>query len=120
LAEKSENCHVEGRGLKLLEKPSYDIWTFPSQDFSTTSHRRELGVCSGDDRRPIRRRLGIKLPAAGSKRSGAKPPALGNFSIKITYFYAYFCQNSYFKAISHQLKAFKISLNVPVQNMDKW
>jgi len=35
-----------------------------------------------------------------------------NFSVKITYFYAYFGQNSYFKAITHQLKAFKISLNV--------
>jgi len=28
-----------------------------------------------------------------------------NFSIKITHFYAYFSQNSYFKAITHQLKA---------------
>jgi len=28
-----------------------------------------------------------------------------NFSIKITHFYAYFRQNSYFKAITHQLKA---------------
>jgi len=35
-----------------------------------------------------------------------------NFSIKITHFYAYFGQNSYFKAIIDQLKAFKISLNV--------
>jgi len=35
-----------------------------------------------------------------------------NFSIKITHFYAYFGQNSYFKAITHQLEAFKISLNV--------
>jgi len=41
---------------------------------------------------------------------GAKPPASGdicNFSIKITHCYAYFGQNSYFKAITHQLKAFK-------------
>jgi len=45
---------------------------------------------------------------------GAEPPGLGdfcNFSVKMTYFYAYFGQNSYFKAIIHQLKAFKISLN---------
>jgi len=35
-----------------------------------------------------------------------------NFSIKITHFYAYFGQNSYFKAITHQLKSFKINLNV--------
>jgi len=35
-----------------------------------------------------------------------------SFSIKITHFYAYFGQNSYFKAITHQLKGFKISLNV--------
>jgi len=38
--------------------------------------------------------------------------ALGNFSIKITHFYAYFDQKSYFKEITRQLKAFKISLNV--------
>jgi len=31
------------------------------------------------------------------------------FSIKITHFNAYFGQNSYFKAITRQLKAFKIS-----------
>jgi len=30
-----------------------------------------------------------------------------NFSIKITHFYAYFGQNSYFKATTHQLKAFE-------------
>jgi len=45
----------------------------------------------------------------------SEPPALNdfyNFSIKITHFYACFSQNSYFKAITHQLKAFKISLNV--------
>jgi len=39
---------------------------------------------------------------------GAKPPALGDFSnflLKITHYYAYFVQNSYFKAIAHQLKA---------------
>jgi len=35
-----------------------------------------------------------------------------DFSIKIMHFYAYFGQNSYFKAITHKLKAFKISLNV--------
>jgi len=45
---------------------------------------------------------------------GAKPrpSVLGNFckfSLKITHFYAYFGQNSYFKAKTHQLKAFKIS-----------
>jgi len=31
----------------------------------------------------------------------------GNFSIKIAHFDAYFGQNSYFKAITHQLKAFE-------------
>jgi len=39
---------------------------------------------------------------------GGMAPALGDFytfSIKITHFYAYFGQNSYFKAIIHQLKA---------------
>jgi len=30
-----------------------------------------------------------------------------NFSIKITYFYAYFGQNGYFEAKTHQLKAFE-------------
>jgi len=41
---------------------------------------------------------------------GAEHPELGdfcNFSIKITHFYAYFCQDSYFKAITHQLKRLK-------------
>jgi len=41
---------------------------------------------------------------------GEKPSALGdfcNFSTKLTHFYAYFGQNSYFKAITHQLKAFE-------------
>jgi len=41
--------------------------------------------------------------------------ALGDFckfSMKITHFYAYFNQNSYFKAITHQLIAFKTSLNI--------
>jgi len=33
-----------------------------------------------------------------------------NFSIKIMHFYTKFGQNSYFKVITHQLKAFKISL----------
>jgi len=41
-----------------------------------------------------------------------EPSALGDFSIKLTHFYAYFGQNSCFKAIIHQLKAFKINLNV--------
>jgi len=61
--------------------------------------------------------LGDSPPEA--RRSGNGAPALGdfcgdfcNFLIKITYFYAYFGQNRYFKAIIHQLKAFKISLNV--------
>jgi len=39
-----------------------------------------------------------------------KPPAMRdfyNFSIKLTHFYAHFCQSSYFKAITHQSKAFK-------------
>jgi len=51
----------------------------------------------------------------GLAGSGNKALALGdlyNFSIKITHIYAYFSQNSYFKATTHQLKAFKISLNV--------
>jgi len=51
-------------------------------------------------------------PKAGC--SGALPPSLGdfcNYSIKITHFYTYFGQNSYFKAITRQLKGLKISLN---------
>jgi len=46
---------------------------------------------------------------------GAKPPALGDFckfSIKITHFYAYFDQNNYFKAITHQINHLESSLNV--------
>jgi len=41
---------------------------------------------------------------------GAKLTALGdfcNFLIKITQFYAYFGQKIYFKAITHQFKAFE-------------
>jgi len=44
--------------------------------------------------------LGASPPEA--RRSGNGAPALGdfcNFLIKITYFYAYFGQNTYFKAI---------------------
>jgi len=47
--------------------------------------------------------------------AGFRGGAIGdfcNFSIKIAHFYAYFGRNSYFKAITHQLKAFKISLNI--------
>jgi len=52
---------------------------------------------------------GGSLAAGGKEVWGAKSPALGdfcNFLIKTTHFYAYFGQNSYFKAITHQLKAF--------------
>jgi len=53
------------------------------------------------------------FPAAGgwgfaNRWSKGAWGALGEFckfSIKIMHFYAYFCQNSYFKAITHQLKA---------------
>jgi len=51
-----------------------------------------------------------------------EPSALGNFAtflIKITHFYANFGQNSYFEAITHQLKAFKISLYVLNRINDK-
>jgi len=51
---------------------------------------------------------------SGGFAAGGKAPVLGdfcNFSIKITYFNAYFCQNRYY-TITHQLKAFKISLNL--------
>jgi len=57
--------------------------------------------------------IGVWPPKARGSGNGA--PALGyfcNFLIKITYFYAYFGQNRYVKAITHQLNAFKISLNV--------
>jgi len=46
---------------------------------------------------------------------GANLSALGdfcNFSMKITIFLCIFHPNSYFKAITYQFKAFKISLNV--------
>jgi len=62
----------------------------------------------------------VKLLAAGAmgvwgqspQSPEAKHPVLGdfyNFIIKITHFYAYYGQNSYFKAILHQLKAFKLA-----------
>jgi len=63
-------------------------------------------------------RLGVWGKAPSRGRQGcleAEPPALVelyNFSINITQFYAYFGQNSYSKAITHQFKAFKMSLNV--------
>jgi len=59
--------------------------------------------------------LGEKPPAAGGKGSGSGQSPRDwaiFFSIKIKPFYAYFSPNSYFKEISHQLKAFKICLNV--------
>jgi len=72
--------------------------------------------------------IGGEPPAAeghwgsGGKQGGLgeESPALGdfcNFSIKRTHFYAYFGQNSYFKAITHQLKAFKINLNVQTRKI---
>jgi len=68
----------------------------------------------------VRGGVGGGLPEA-IEGLGILPPeakgsaALGdfcNFSIKKNIFNAYFGQNRYFKAIIHQLKAFKISLNV--------
>jgi len=63
------------------------------------------------------RGLGANPPAAGDRRvlGGRSSQRWGdfcNFLIKITHFYAYFSQNRYFKVITHQLKAFKISLNI--------
>jgi len=58
----------------------------------------------------------------GQNRMAKSPPkAIGgaaalvdfcNFSTKITHFYAYFGQNIYFKAITHQLKAFEKQFKV--------
>jgi len=50
---------------------------------------------------------GGRIAARGKKVWGPEPPELGDFSIKIMHFYAHFGQNSYFKAITYQLKAFK-------------
>jgi len=55
--------------------------------------------------------------AAGGKGVWEQGPSAGRFLQffninSITYFYAHFGQNRYFKAITYQLKAFKISLNV--------
>jgi len=52
---------------------------------------------------------------AGGKGNEGEAPSAGRFLQllnKNNTFYAYFGQNSYFKVITHQLKAFKISLNV--------
>jgi len=52
--------------------------------------------------------LGALPPEAKGFLGGI--PSAGRFlqfSIKITYFYAYFGQNGYFKAVTHQLNAFK-------------
>jgi len=60
--------------------------------------------------------LGADLQAAGGHwESGSEAPIAGRFLQnfnKNNAFYAYFDQNSYFKAIIHQFKAFKSSLNV--------
>jgi len=55
---------------------------------------------------------GSRAPSRWRQRGlGTKPPSLGNFcnfSIKMTHFYAYLMvKYSYFKAITHQLKAFE-------------
>jgi len=54
------------------------------------------------------------LSIGGWRGSGGKTALddFCNFSMKIAHFYAYFGQNSYFKAITHQLQVFKISINV--------
>jgi len=62
-------------------------------------------------------------PEAGGL--GATPPSVGGkgvwggrflqFFDKITHFSVYFGQNSYFKAVTDQLKTFKISLNVLIR-----
>jgi len=49
-----------------------------------------------------------QLPKARESRGEA--PSAGccfQFSIKIKHFYAYFGQNSYFKAAAHQFKTYK-------------
>jgi len=53
--------------------------------------------------------FGAKPSTPGGKGDcmEAEPPAAGDFFNKKTHFYAYFGQNSYFKAITLQLKGFK-------------
>jgi len=55
---------------------------------------------------------GLEASPPEARGCGNGAPALGHFLIKIMYFYAYFGQNRYFKAITHQFKAFKINLKV--------
>jgi len=58
-------------------------------------------------------RQSSQLPEVKGSGDGASSAGrFFNFLIKITHFYENFGQNSYFKAITHQLKAFKITLNV--------
>jgi len=68
---------------------------------------------------PNARSLVAKLPQLPEPKSkglwGRSPQRweiFCNFSMKITHFHAYFTENSYFEVITHQLKAFKTSLNV--------
>jgi len=55
----------------------------------------------------------VKPDAIGARGMEASAGRFLQFlNKKKTHFYAYFGQNSYFKAITHQLKALKISLDV--------
>jgi len=59
--------------------------------------------------------LGTEPQPPEARGSGSGAPSAGRFLQvlnKNNAFYAYFGQNTYFKAITHQLKALKISLNV--------
>jgi len=64
------------------------------------------GVWGGSPQ-PLEANGGLDAKPSRQRQGVLGTPALGDFSMKITHFYAYFGQTSYFKAITHQLKAFE-------------
>jgi len=61
------------------------------------------------------RPLGVLGKALEARGTGSGAPSDGRFlqfKKKMAHFYTYFGLNSYFKAMFHQAKGFKISLNV--------
>jgi len=102
---------------KQLFKPCFRFWYRHTQMqlLSTSSWRLRWNLAGQiwhSSRRQWRRQRFFMGEGGGGGWASQTLGNFCNFSIMITQFYAYFGQNSCFKAIIHQLKAFKISLNV--------
>jgi len=79
-------------------------WGLAGSGGGTPSFRRPLGG------------LGDSPPEARGYGTGPSAVDFCNFLIKIVYFYAYFGQNRYFKAITHQLKEFPPAFRIFTKN----